>query len=185
MDPIQHLYLTGYRGTGKSAVGLSLASLLDRPAIDLDQVIELNCGKSIREIFDEGGEALFRDLESEALVAVSESDAAVISLGGGAILKQENRDIVRRTGICVWLRAKPETIVQRINADASTRQSRPPLTSLDPLAEIREMLRTRHSLYDAVSEYQIDTDRQSAEQVANEVVRAIEAELTGKNRGSQ
>jgi len=174
MDSKQHLYLTGYRGTGKSAVGVSLARLLDRPVIDLDQVVEANRGKSIREIFDEGGEALFRDLESEALVTASESDAAVISLGGGAILKQENRDVIQRTGICVWLRAKPETIAQRISADESSDRTRPPLTSLDRLAEIREMLRIRHPLYEAVSDYQIDTEGKSIVRVVQEIQTLID-----------
>lgn len=180
MDTNQHLYLTGYRGTGKSAVGIELARRLGRPVIDLDQIIEENAGKSIREIFDDGGEPLFRKLESEALATVSETNSAVISLGGGAILRDQNRDIIKATGICVWLRADAETINQRINSNTETQQTRPPLTSLDQLAEIRELLQKREEFYEAVSDHQIDTEKKSIEQVTGEVVRIVEADLTGE-----
>jgi shikimate kinase len=176
MQDRQHLYLTGYRGTGKSAVGVLLARRLDRPVIDLDQVIEANAGKSIREIFDQGGESLFRELETEALATVSESDAAVISLGGGAILKQQNRETIARTGVCIWLRAEPETIARRINTDQNTAESRPPLTGMDQLAEIQEMLDRRHDLYAASADFQIDSEAKSIDEVAGEVMELFEKE---------
>ncbi len=173
MQTKQHLYLTGYRGTGKTAVGVLLARQLDRPVIDLDQVIEGNAGKSIREIFDNGGETLFRQLETEALATVSESDPAVISLGGGAILKEQNREIIKRKGICVWLQAEPQTIAQRINADTAALDSRPPLTELDQMAEIRELLQRRHGFYVEAADHEIDTEAKSLQQVANEILALV------------
>ncbi len=173
MDSERHLYLTGYRGTGKSSVGVALARQLDRAVIDLDQVVEANAGRSIGEIFQQGGEPLFRRLESEALATVSQSDAAVISLGGGAILDRQNREIIQRTGLCVWLTAEPETIAQRINADATTGQTRPPLTGLDQLSEIRDLLGKRHALYKAVSDYEIPTEEKSIEQIAAEIINSL------------
>ena len=174
----KHLYLTGYRGTGKSAVGVLLARQMQRAVIDLDQVIEANAGKSIREIFVEGGESLFRQLESEALATVSESDPAVISLGGGAILTAQNRALINRNGVCIWLRAQPETIAQRINADQTTAASRPPLTDKDQLSEIREMLERRHALYAATADFQIDTEQKSIAEVADEIL-----DLLAKGQG--
>ena len=86
MKSKRHIYLTGYRGTGKTSVGALMARNLGRAIIDLDQVVEANAGKSIREIFAGGGEELFRKLETDALETVSGNDDSVISLGGGAIL---------------------------------------------------------------------------------------------------
>ena len=169
----KHLYLTGYRGTGKSAVGVILARRLERPVIDLDQVIEANAGKSIREIFDDGGESLFRQLEREALATVSESDPAVISLGGGTILKEQNRQLIDRKGVCFWLRAEPETIAHRINADQTTSESRPPLTEMDQLSEIREMLVRRHDLYASSADFQIDTEGKTVECIADEILEFL------------
>lgn len=170
METNLHLYLTGYRGTGKSAVGVALARQTDRPVIDLDQVIEANAGKSIRQIFEAGGEILFRNLESEALFTVSQSDPAVISLGGGTILKDENREVIKRTGVCFWLVASAETIAQRIDSDAATAENRPRLTSLDQLSEIRELLQLRADLYANVADHKIDTEEKSVEDLATEIL---------------
>jgi shikimate kinase len=170
MNSNLHLYLTGYRGTGKSAVGVALARQTDRPVIDLDQVIEANAGQSIRQIFDAGGEILFRDLESEALITVSQSGPAVISLGGGTILKDQNRDVIKRTGVCFWLVASAETIANRINSDAATAENRPPLTPLDQLSEIRELLQRRADSYTQAADHKIDTEDKSVEDIATEIL---------------
>ena len=170
MDPSQHLYLTGYRGTGKSSVGVQLARILGRSIIDLDQVVEANAGKSIREIFDEGGESKFRDLESEALSTVSEAPPAVISLGGGAILREANRTIIRATGVCVWLDADAETIAGRIAADARSGDRRPALTSLGQLQEIRQLLSQRRDLYQQTAHHRIDTTEKPLDAVAREIL---------------
>jgi len=174
MNSNQHLYLTGYRGTGKSAVGVVLARILERPIIDLDQVIESNAGKSIRQLFDKGGEILFRELESEALLTVSQADPALISLGGGTILSEQNRQVIKQTGFCVWLTASAETIAERINADAATVENRPALTSLDQLSEIRELLEWRNEWYEDVSDLQIDTEGKTVDQVAADVLAQLE-----------
>ena len=170
MNSNQHLYLTGYRGTGKSAVGLVLARQLERPIIDLDQVIEANAGKSIRQLFDAGGEILFRNLESEALLTVSQADPALISLGGGTILSAENRQVIKQTGFCVWLTATAETIAERIYADTATAENRPALTSLDQLSEIRDLLERRNESYEDASGLKIDTEGKSIDQVADLVL---------------
>ena len=165
MKSNQHLYLTGYRGTGKSAVGLALARRLQRPIVDLDQVIEANAGKSIRQLFDAGGEILFRKQESEALFTVSQADSSIIALGGGAILAEQNRSVIKSTGVCIWLTATPETIAKRINADARSEENRPALTDLDQLTEIRQLLARRADLYAAVADYQIDTEDRSIDAI--------------------
>ncbi len=173
MNTKQHLYLTGYRGTGKSAVGAALAKRFGRRLIDLDQVIQSTAGKSIREIFDFGGESLFRNLESEALAKVSQSAPAIISLGGGAILSEQNRQIIRETGTCVWLVATAQTIAQRIGADATTAARRPPLTSLDQQTEIQQLMQQRQPMYEAAADYKIDTEGVTIDEVAAQVIDCL------------
>jgi shikimate kinase len=166
----RHLYLTGYRGTGKTSVAMALVAGLGRPVIDLDQVIEGNAGQSIRDIFDSGGESMFRQLESEALSAAAEGPAAIVSLGGGAILSEANRAVIRRSGVCFWLDADAETIADRIQNDDSTAERRPALTSLGNLEEIRLLLGQRRNHYEQAADYRIDTGGKSITQVAREIL---------------
>jgi shikimate kinase len=169
--------LTGFRGTGKSAVGLMLGKLLDRPNIDLDQVIEASAGVSIRRIFQQGGESRFRDLESEALDRVIDQDPAVISLGGGAILRESNRRRIKSSGICFWLDADAQTIAGRLLQDPSTAQRRPPLTELSELEEIKQLLEKRYPLYQAAADHRIDTVGREVSEVAASILELWNASL--------
>jgi shikimate kinase len=141
--------------------------------IDLDHVVESDAGKSIREIFDDGGESTFRDLESDALRSVSSRAPAVISLGGGAILRAENRQIIQATGTCFWLDADAETIARRIAGDDATASQRPALTRLGELEEIRQLLVQRRDLYRSASRYRIETAGKSAQEVAGEILQIV------------
>lgn len=167
-----HLYLTGFRGTGKTSVGQRLTQALSMPLVDLDQSIEESAGQSIRQIFQRGGEPLFRDLETAALTKVAaESTPHIISLGGGAVLKAENRALIGRTGKCVWLDASAESICDRIFSDSSTIDRRPSLTELSPRDEVSQLLGQRRSIYQSAADYRIDTDGKSIDQVASEIER--------------
>ena len=182
MPSARHLYLTGYRGTGKSSVGAAIAGSLDCPVIDLDDVIESDAEKSIAEIFEQGGESLFRDLESKALKRVSREPQAVVALGGGAILREENRKIIRETGACFWLDAEAETIAERISEDAASGDRRPALTTLDHLDEIRELLAQRRGFYEQASDCRIETTGKTLQQVADEVLRRAQDRNLLQNR---
>lgn len=168
-----HLFLTGYRGTGKSAVGSIVAQRLGRSLVDLDDLVEKNAGSSIREIFAERNEAGFRELESEALFALTDPSPLVVSLGGGAILRESNRRWIAENGFCVWLDADAKTIAERLFADESTESRRPALTDLDALAEISTVLDQRRPLYEAAADLRIWTAGRSIEQVADELIQAI------------
>lgn len=170
MSGSQHLFLTGFRGTGKSTVGFILSQRLARPLVDLDDFIERRAGKTIRQIFDDGGEPLFRAIESEVLGEVIEHPASVISLGGGAILREENRAMVRRSGTCFWLDADAETIVNRLRADDSSAQRRPALTNLKQREEVGHLLEQRASLYEMASDYRIETIGKEPGTVAEEIL---------------
>lgn len=178
----KHIYLTGYRGTGKTSVGSIVAQTLGWAMIDLDDLVEKNAGRSIREIFAEEGEAVFRELESQALFGLSPPAPVVVSLGGGAILREENRSWIRQHGFCVWLDASPETLARRILSDASTEARRPALTNLDGLDEIKTVLERRRPLYEQVSDARIETEGKTIPEVAAEVI-SLRPKSDSENRG--
>lgn len=165
--PQKHLLLTGYRGCGKSVVGQRLSMALSRDFIDTDTAIESAAGKSIAEIFEDVGQEGFRDLESQQIAnLITLSMPAVISLGGGSILRPENREWIRKLGRTVWLQAEPDTIRVRIADDASTKSRRPKLSQLGDLEEIRSILEVRVPLYQEVSDLAVSTDGRTMDEVA-------------------
>jgi shikimate kinase len=166
----QHLYLTGYRGSGKTTVGRLVASRLGRRCIDLDDEIETHAGRSIRAIFAESGEVTFRDLETAALLRVAAEPAAVISLGGGAILRPENREVIAKTGIAVWLKIDADTVIQRLAGDSTTADRRPSLTSLPPREEVESLLQKRQPLYQEVADCEVDAAGQSVAAIVDQIV---------------
>ncbi|QDT06512.1 Shikimate kinase 2 [Rubripirellula lacrimiformis] len=171
MKTSAHIYLTGFRGTGKTSVAARLAAAWAMEKIDLDDVIEAAAGKSIRQIFAVGGESHFRDLETEALRLVAAGPKSIISLGGGAILRPENRTLIASTGQCIWLDATADEICNRVLADASTAERRPALTALSQREEITRLLAEREDLYRASSDYHVDTSGKSIDEVASEIVK--------------
>jgi shikimate kinase len=163
----RHLFLTGYRGSGKTSVGRILTETLRLPLVDLDAEIEATAQMTIREIFAEGGEQRFRNLEADELTRCVARPQAIISLGGGAILRQSNFDLIRETGWCVWLDADAETLSNRINGDVTTADRRPSLTSQSGIDEIRTLLDKRRPLYESISSLRVDTTYQSMQQTAS------------------
>ena len=142
MNPERHIFLTGFMGAGKSKVGAILAARLGRNFIDTDALVEETAGKSIPDIFRESGEEAFRRLEHQAVRRASEMPASVISLGGGAVTHEENWEVIRRSGVCIYLQASPETIFARV----SRKTHRPLLDGLNDeerMEKIRTMLSSR------------------------------------------
>lgn len=160
------IVLTGYRGTGKSTVGQLLARQLGWPFVDTDPLIEQQAGMVIAEIFRRFGETHFRDLESRVIAGLDSAADAVISAGGGAILREENVRCLKANSLVVWLTAAPETLHGRISGDATTTDRRPELTNLSGLEEIRHLLAKREPLYRRACDVQVDTEGRSAEQIA-------------------
>lgn len=169
----QHLYLTGYRGSGKTTVGRLVANRLGWPCIDLDDEIERHAGRSIREVFADGGEATFRDMETAALLRVAADSAAVISLGGGAILRQENRDVIANTGITVWLKIDADTVIERLVGDTTTAERRPSLTGLPPREEVESLLKKREPFYREAADCEVDAAGQSVDAIVNEILAKV------------
>lgn len=137
-----NIVLTGFMGTGKSAVGKSLAERLTWSFHDTDEAIEREAHMKIPEIFARLGEQHFRDLESKAVQRVSALDKAVIACGGGVVIRKENMDELEKKGIIVCLTASPAAIFERTkNSD------RPLLNVKEPIAKIHELLYVREQYY--------------------------------------
>jgi shikimate kinase len=166
------IYLVGARGSGKTTVGRLLAARLGWSFVDMDDVIEAAAGKSIAEIFATEGEAGFRDREAEALSQVASRPDHVIATGGGIVLRPDNRLRLCDTGHCVWLTAPPETLWDRIRADAMTSARRPALTELSPLDEMRHVLAAREPHYRSVAHQSVATDSQSPDAVVSAILAA-------------
>jgi shikimate kinase len=165
--------LIGYRGSGKTTVGKLLASRLGREFFDCDQLIVERAGKSIREIFAEGGEPAFRDLESAAIAELTGKTDAVIAVGGGAILREQNRRMLSPHKI-VYLRCAPAELLRRIQADPATGENRPNLTQLGGgLEEIQTLLAAREPIYQSAMHFDVDVTTLTAVEAAETIAQKL------------
>ena len=161
MDSPRNLVLVGFMGTGKSAVGRRVAALAQAPFLEMDAELERRAGKSIARIFAEDGEAAFRDMESRLAEEWGRKQGAVISCGGGVVLREANLRALGENGLVACLTARPEVILAR----TARSKKRPLLAGEDPERKIRELLAARAPFYAAVP-VQIDTSDLAPEQLA-------------------
>jgi len=178
-----NIVLIGYRGTGKTSVARALSDRLDKPWIDADVEIERQAGKSIAEIFAESGESAFRDLESKVVAELAKRDGWILALGGGAILREENRVQIKKAGPAVWLTATAQTIHYRMTGDPTTSGKRPDLTATGGLAEIESLLEVRTPIYEACADICVDTEDKSLDQIADEVIQALDEGRGARDEG--
>jgi len=179
LPPPDNLFLIGYRGTGKSAVGRLVAERLGDPFFDSDAEIERRAGRSISEIFTDDGEASFRTLEAAVLDELSRGVNCVLALGGGAVLRPGNRAKLKARGRTVWLVARPETLWQRILDDEASGHHRPNLTAVGGLAEITEVLARRLPVYRECADWVVDTEGKTPADVAGQIVDQFRQALAG------
>ena len=168
------LILIGYRGTGKTSVAKSLAERLGWNWLDTDDRIEQRAGRSIADIFAGAGESGFRDLESAMLAEVCPCEKTILAVGGGAVLREENRQLLKDCGQIVWLQARPETIHRRLQADAQTAERRPNLTKSGGLNEIEQVLAERTEIYHRCADIQVDTEGKDVGSVVDEIVARLD-----------
>ncbi|MSQ12461.1 MAG: 3-dehydroquinate synthase [Dehalococcoidia bacterium] len=172
---MENLILTGFSGTGKSAVGKAAARLLGWEFVDTDELVVQRAGKSVEDIFAQDGEKTFRSLEREAIRQALAKQGAVIATGGGAFAQDDNRELMLRSGVVVCLEADAGVIVRRLfGASAEQEAEVRPLLAGNP-AEREERVRAlkaqRQAAY-AKAQWTVHTDRLSVEEAAREVVRA-------------
>ncbi len=168
-----NVILIGYRGTGKSTVARLVAERLGWSWVDADAYLETHAGRTIREIFASEGEAGFRDREAAVIRELTCRDRCVIAAGGGAVLRDENRQAIGRSGFVVWLTADAEVIADRLAADASTPARRPALTAQGGLTEIRRLLADREPFYRACAQLVIDTTTTTPDQAAERIAKTF------------
>jgi shikimate kinase len=147
------IFLVGMMGAGKTTIGRSLARVLGREFVDLDHELESRCGVRIPLIFEIEGEAGFRKRESAALAQCASRRDVVLATGGGAILAEENRAVLREQGIVIYLRASVDELYRRTCRD----RNRPLLATADPRATLRDLLARREPLYTQVAHLTIET----------------------------
>jgi len=163
-----HLFLYGPPGTGKSTIGKILARHLSLPFVDLDRLIETAAGMSIPQIMEKRGESAFRELESTALKDLLGEKESVIALGGGALLREENRAIAEGNGKVVLLTAELPTLLERLQNDSDER----PLLAGDLRAKLGSLLAKRSGHYSSFA-LRVDVDDKMAEQNAYRVQIAL------------
>jgi len=168
-----NVFLIGYRGSGKSTVAAVLSQRLDWPWIDSDAEIERQAGLSIRQIFAERGQTAFRDLESLVIAELAAENRRIIALGGGAVLREANRQVLMTRGRTVWLQASPETLLARIIGDPLTAQRRPNLTAGGGLEEVYMMLSERTPVYQECADLVVDAEDRPAEEIAGQIIAEL------------
>lgn len=169
MDPSGNIYLIGFSGTGKSLSGIRAAELLRLPFVDMDDLIEYRTKKSIPEIFEEDGEDEFRRIETNILRELSEKPSRVVSTGGGVPVSEENRQIMRASGIILLLTATPKTIHQRLTSRQNSNRTLRPLLGDDaPEKRIADLLAERTEAY-SCADRSINTDGLTHRKVATEI----------------
>ncbi len=169
------IILIGLMGCGKTTVGRELSKMLAMPLLDMDAVIEEQIGKPISAIFHDEGEAHFRALETALLRyleqgAGSSTGAAIISTGGGVVLRPENRAIMQRLGFCVWLNVAVHALMSR----TARNNNRPLLAKGNRRATLERLSRERNPLYAEAAHLQLDSTRMDVMTVARHVRRAAE-----------
>jgi shikimate kinase len=166
--------LIGYRGCGKSTVGPLLAESLGYACIDSDDQVEQIAAKSIAQIFADDGEPTFRKLETQVLTDLLGRDDLVVAAGGGAILADHNRQLMRQAGPVIWLQADVATLAARIGTDGSSAARRPGLTGKSAVDEVAEVLNARLPLYSDAATITIDTADQTPQQITQAILAALD-----------
>ncbi|RKZ87044.1 MAG: shikimate kinase AroK [Gammaproteobacteria bacterium] len=167
---IGNVFLVGPMGAGKSTVGRQLAKTLGRDFYDSDKEIEKRTGVSISWIFEMEGEAGFRAREQKVIAELTDLKNVVLATGGGAVLAEENRRILRSRGHVVYLSASVEQLMRRTSKD----KSRPLLQTEDPKQQIVDLLAQRDQLYRDVADIELRTGEQSIQHVVSGLVKKLE-----------
>lgn len=173
-----NVILIGFMGSGKTTIGLKLSYKLQMTVEDTDKIIESREGCSISDIFAQKGESYFRKLETDLLYEISnDSYTKIYSLGGGTPVQLQNQSIICKCGNVIYLRAKPETIYERLKGDTT----RPLLACEDPLDRIKTLMGTRSTAYERCADLIIDVDDIPQSDIVDKIVEFLESVKNNEN----
>ena len=165
---MQDIYLVGFMGTGKTAVGRCLAKSLGLELVDVDDLIVKKEGRSISDIFAQSGEPYFRKVEKEALKEVAGKNRQVVDCGGGIVIDPGNIMTMKQSGRLICLSARPQVILERTKRHSH----RPLLNAADPLIKINELLEKRKDYY-AKADFAVDTSDLTIQQVTEKILEWV------------
>jgi shikimate kinase len=171
----RNIYLIGPMGTGKTAVGKQLARLLEQPFIDSDAEIEHHAGVDIPYIFDQEGEAGFRQREREVLAELCRREGIVMATGGGAVLAVENRRLLQETGVVIYLQTSLAQQMQRVGKG----RGRPLLKGADLAQRLTELRAAREPLYREIADFTLSTDSRRVPRVAELILLELGRKAEG------
>lgn len=163
---MDNLYIIGFMGSGKSSLSLELDTINSRKIISTDELIENRIGMSISDIFDRHGEAFFRKQEHMLLCDISKNDGQIIDCGGGLPLNPLNRELIKASGRCIYLKVSPETVILRLEKD----ESRPLLRNKKSIKEISLMLNERVKIYESIADISIDSNKLPTKEIAEKLI---------------
>ncbi|MEM7736595.1 MAG: shikimate kinase [Deinococcota bacterium] len=166
--PVTWIVLAGFMGAGKSRIGWELSRRLGLNFIDTDKVIERVSCLPVADIFEHYGERVFRNYETEVVRRCLRLDYVVVSTGGGTVVRDINRNMLKSRGPVVLLSASPETTYQR-----TRRHRRPLLECDDPVQRIRDLMAARKAAYEDVASIRVSTDGRPSEEVVEEIVTKL------------
>lgn len=169
MRSLPNLFLIGPMGAGKSTIGRLLAAELQREFLDSDHQIEARCGADIPWIFDVEGEQGFRNRETAMLDELSQRPEIVMATGGGAVMREVNRQLLRERGTVVYLATTVEQQIRRTSRD----RNRPLLQNANPEQVLRDLFAVRDPLYRATADVIVRTDRRSPRSVVSDIIRRV------------
>lgn len=166
---MRNIVLTGMPGSGKTTVALKLLSLLNGfSVIDIDEEIVKAEKRSINDIFESDGEKYFRDIETQTIKKFSGMENLIISTGGGVVEREENIDILKKTGVVFYLFANVNTLFERVKTDSS----RPLLKVEDVKSRLETLYSRRDSKY-RMADFIIDTNNSTPEEIAQNIIKEI------------
>ncbi len=165
----KNIALIGMMGTFKSSAGKLAAEKLDLAFYDSDSLIEEECGQSISEIFATYGEEYFREKETQSIKKLSLLKRAVISCGGGVVLKKENIESLKQNGIIILLKASAEAVYERVRQN----KNRPLIGAAPTLEGISAIMAKRKALYEGCCDYAIDNTFLTSVQTAEQIVKIV------------
>lgn len=167
-----NLFLIGFMGAGKSTIAKTLQKELDMELIEMDERIVQEQGMSINDIFAQKGEDGFRDIESQLVIDIGAQENAIVSCGGGVVVRPQNVENMKKSGKIIFLTATPETILERVKNG----KDRPLLNGHMNVEYISELMEKRRALYEGAADLQIATDGKTIGEICTEIIFTLTRE---------